>query len=188
MSSINAISIEKLVRLVGTPKCPALIDVRDDEDFVADPRLLPGAARRPFADAAPRTETSPGRSAVVISTGGESLSEGVAAWLRHAGRPRRRPGRRSCGLGRGGPATGPGGEAAAPQRAGAHRLGHPRAAQNGPHRLSLADPSLRRSRGVFLFVAAEEVGRSPNGSRRAFRHRGRRRLWSIAASSAPSTS
>jgi hypothetical protein len=34
MSSINSISVEKLARLVGTPHCPVLVDVRTDEDFV----------------------------------------------------------------------------------------------------------------------------------------------------------
>ena len=29
MSSVNSIASEKLARLIGTPKCPALIDVRD---------------------------------------------------------------------------------------------------------------------------------------------------------------
>jgi hypothetical protein len=33
MSSVNSIASEKLFRLLGTPKCPALIDVRRDEDF-----------------------------------------------------------------------------------------------------------------------------------------------------------
>jgi hypothetical protein len=47
MSSINTISIDKLVRLVSTPECPVLIDVQTDEDFDADPCLIPGAVRRP---------------------------------------------------------------------------------------------------------------------------------------------
>ena len=51
MPSINAISIDKLARLVGTPKCPVLIDVQTDEDFAADPRLIPSAIRRPWAQA-----------------------------------------------------------------------------------------------------------------------------------------
>ena len=45
MSSVNSIASEKLVRLIGTPKCPALVDVRADEEFSADPRLVPA----PFA-------------------------------------------------------------------------------------------------------------------------------------------
>jgi hypothetical protein len=39
MPSINTISIDKLARLIGTPKCPVLIDIQADEDFAADPRL-----------------------------------------------------------------------------------------------------------------------------------------------------
>jgi len=46
MSPINIIPIEKLVRLVGTPRCPSIIDVQTDEDSAADPRLIPGAVRR----------------------------------------------------------------------------------------------------------------------------------------------
>ena len=46
MSSFQAISIEKLSRLIGTPHAPALVDVRTDEDFSADPRFIPGATRR----------------------------------------------------------------------------------------------------------------------------------------------
>ena len=46
MASINSITPEKLARLIGTPRCPAIIDVRIDDDFAADPRLVPGAIRR----------------------------------------------------------------------------------------------------------------------------------------------
>ena len=42
----NPISPDKLARLIGTANTPALIDVRTDEDFAADPRLIPGAVRR----------------------------------------------------------------------------------------------------------------------------------------------
>jgi len=51
MSSITTIAIEKLVRLIGTPKCPAVVDVRTEEDFAADPRLIPGSVRRPYGSA-----------------------------------------------------------------------------------------------------------------------------------------
>jgi rhodanese-related sulfurtransferase len=87
MSSINTISAEKLARLVGTPKGPVLIDVRTEEDFCADPRLVPGALRRPFADAANWAKEFSGRSAVVICQRGLKLSHGAAAWLRHEGIP-----------------------------------------------------------------------------------------------------
>jgi hypothetical protein len=51
MSSINSITAEKLARLIGTPKCPALVDVRSDDDFATEPRLIPGAVRRSPASA-----------------------------------------------------------------------------------------------------------------------------------------
>jgi rhodanese-related sulfurtransferase len=85
MSAINSISVEKLARLLGTPKSPAIIDVQTDEDFARDPRLVPGAVRRRFdavADWAP--EFAQG-AAVVVCQKGLKLSQGVAAWLRTAG-------------------------------------------------------------------------------------------------------
>ena len=48
----NSIPVDKLARLIGTPGCPALLDIRTDEDVAADPHLIPGAARRPWADVA----------------------------------------------------------------------------------------------------------------------------------------
>jgi rhodanese-related sulfurtransferase len=87
MSSLNTISIDKLIRLIGTPQCPSLIDVQTDEDFAADARLVPGAVRRPWNDAADWASEFAGRSAIVICQKGLKLSQGVAAWLRHAGVP-----------------------------------------------------------------------------------------------------
>src|SRR5947209_16282162 len=87
MSSLNTISIDKLVRLIGTPACPTLIDVQTAEDFAADPRLVPGAVRRPWAEVADWAPEFDGRPAVVVCQKGLKLSQGVAAWLRHAGVP-----------------------------------------------------------------------------------------------------
>jgi rhodanese-related sulfurtransferase len=87
MSSINTISIEKLARLIGTPHCPVLLDVRTEDDFRADPRLIPGAVRRPHGGAADWAQDFAGCSAVAICQKGAKLSQGVAAWLRHAGVP-----------------------------------------------------------------------------------------------------
>ena len=85
MSSINSITSEKLARLIGTPKCPALIDVRTDDDFAADPRLIPGSIRRSYETASEWAAEFRGRSAVVICHNGRQLSQGVAALLREAG-------------------------------------------------------------------------------------------------------
>jgi rhodanese-related sulfurtransferase len=87
MPSINTISAEKLARLLGTPKCPALIDVRTDEDFAFEPRLIPGSVRRPAVDPSAWASELAGRSAIVICQKGLKLSAGVAAWLRHANVP-----------------------------------------------------------------------------------------------------
>jgi rhodanese-related sulfurtransferase len=87
MSSFNTISIDKLARLIGTPKCPVLIDVCSDEDFACDPRLIPGAMRRPFATVRDWAHEFTSYSVVVICQKGLKLSHGVAAWLRHAGIP-----------------------------------------------------------------------------------------------------
>jgi rhodanese-related sulfurtransferase len=87
MPSINTISTDKLVRLIGTPRCPVLIDVQTDEDFASDPRLIPGAIRRPWQAVAEWAHELNGRSAIVICQKGQKLSEGVAAWLRHGGVP-----------------------------------------------------------------------------------------------------
>src|SRR5947209_17669682 len=85
MSSINAISSEKLVRLIGVSHGPVLIDVRTDEDFALDPRLIPGAVRRSHANVASWAGEFAGKSAIVLCHKGQKLSEGVAAWLRHEG-------------------------------------------------------------------------------------------------------
>lgn len=87
MSSTTTIGIEKFARLVGTPKCPAVVDVRSDEDFAADPRLIPGSVRRPHDSAASWVAEFAGTAAIVVCRRGQKLSEGVAAWLRQAGLP-----------------------------------------------------------------------------------------------------
>jgi rhodanese-related sulfurtransferase len=87
MPSTTTISIDKLVRLVGTPHCPALIDVRTDDDYKTNPRLIPSSMRRPHADPSAWAGELAGRSAIVICQKGAKLSEGAAAWLRHAGVP-----------------------------------------------------------------------------------------------------
>jgi rhodanese-related sulfurtransferase len=85
MASYNSISPEKLARLVGTPKGPVLIDVRDDDDFAADPFLVPSSFHRSHADAPEWAGACKGRWVVVLCKHGGKLSEGVAAWLRLAG-------------------------------------------------------------------------------------------------------
>jgi rhodanese-related sulfurtransferase len=85
MSSYTTIAPDKLARLIGTANTPALIDVRTDEDFNADPRLVPGAVRHNHADVAQWGEHYSGQPAIVICLRGQKLAQGTAAWLRHLG-------------------------------------------------------------------------------------------------------
>ena len=85
MPSFAAISPDRLARLIGTPRCPVLIDVCTPEDHALDPRVIPGAIRRDFAGVAEAAAEFAGRNVVVICQKGLKLSQGVAAWLRHAG-------------------------------------------------------------------------------------------------------
>ncbi|MGF6307271.1 rhodanese-related sulfurtransferase [Bradyrhizobium sp. i1.8.4] len=82
MSSYTSISSEKLSRLIGTAKAPTLVDVRLDEDFAADPRLIPGAIRHSHLDIQDWASRLTGQSVVVICQKGQKLAEGTAAWLR----------------------------------------------------------------------------------------------------------
>jgi rhodanese-related sulfurtransferase len=84
MPSFLEITSDKLNRIVGTPGAPMLVDVRIDEDFAADPRLLPGSIRRDYRTV---EEWGPslGGPAVIICQQGRKLSHGVAAHLRYAG-------------------------------------------------------------------------------------------------------
>jgi rhodanese-related sulfurtransferase len=85
MPALNTISVDKLHRLIGTPKAPALIDVRTDEDYALSPSLIPGSLRRAHGDTETWGKELDGRGAVVICHQGLKLSQGAAAWLRHSG-------------------------------------------------------------------------------------------------------
>ena len=85
MPSTTEITVSQLSRLVGLPRAPTIVDVRVDEDVAADPRLLPGASRRPFQKVAAWAREYAGASVIVVCQKGLKLSQGVAAWLRHEG-------------------------------------------------------------------------------------------------------
>ncbi len=85
MRSPNTVSVHTLWRLVGTAKCPTLIDVRIDEDFEADPCLIPSSSRRVATEAVEWAGGLKGRTVVLICQHGAKLSQGAAAWLRSEG-------------------------------------------------------------------------------------------------------
>jgi rhodanese-related sulfurtransferase len=83
MSSYTSISSDKLSRLIGTANAPTLVDVRIDEDFAADPSLIPGAVRLQHTQVQEWASQLTGQSVVVVCHKGQKLSEGTAAWLRY---------------------------------------------------------------------------------------------------------
>jgi rhodanese-related sulfurtransferase len=85
MASYNEISASTLARLVGTPESPVLLDVRIDEDFDDDPKLIPGAFRHSFLDVASLADDLRGKPVVVYCQKGLEISQGAAAVLRDNG-------------------------------------------------------------------------------------------------------
>ncbi|UVC15724.1 chromate resistance protein ChrB domain-containing protein [Mesorhizobium onobrychidis] len=85
MPSTTAITVSQLSRLIGLPGAPAIIDVRIEEDYNADPRLLPASSRRDFKTVSTWASEFAGSRVAVVCQRGQKLSQGVAAWLRHEG-------------------------------------------------------------------------------------------------------
>ena len=85
MPSPTEITVPQLARLIGTPNAPIIVDICIDEDFEADPRLIPTAFRHPFKDIAALAPALTGRRVVVVCQKGLKLSQGAAAMLRDHG-------------------------------------------------------------------------------------------------------
>jgi rhodanese-related sulfurtransferase len=85
MAAPDFINVAQLSRLVGTPEAPIIIDVRIDTEYASDPRMLPASIRRDYRTVASWAQDYASRSVVVVCQRGKKLSQGVAAWLRHAG-------------------------------------------------------------------------------------------------------
>ena len=85
MPSPTEITVAQLARLIGTPDCPALVNVCIDDDFNADPRFVPGSQRRSHKAVAQWAPLYAGQRVIVICQRGQKLSQGTAAWLRSEG-------------------------------------------------------------------------------------------------------
>jgi rhodanese-related sulfurtransferase len=85
MPAPNAISVDKLARIIGTPRAPVILDVRSETDFAADPSLVPGAIRADDRALADLPALPPG-PVLVLCQAGHRRSQGAAAWLRAEGR------------------------------------------------------------------------------------------------------
>lgn len=85
MPDETILSPQELFNRIGTAAAPVIVDTRTDEDFAADPRLIPAAVSWPGLEAADWSARYAGRDVVVYCEGGLKISQGAAAWLRHAG-------------------------------------------------------------------------------------------------------
>jgi rhodanese-related sulfurtransferase len=87
MPSNTDITVAQLSRRIGLPDTPVIIDVRDEDDYPADPRLLPGAIHRDYRTVIDWSRDWPaaGSDAIVVCQKGLKLSGGVAAILRSRG-------------------------------------------------------------------------------------------------------
>jgi rhodanese-related sulfurtransferase len=83
MPSVTEITAQQLSRLVGLPTALAIIDVRTEEDYAGDPRLIPGSRRRDFGTAQSWASEYQGQNVIAVCQKGRKLSQGAAAWMRH---------------------------------------------------------------------------------------------------------
>lgn len=89
MPAPDAITPDKLSKLIGTPRCPILLDNRREALRREDPRLVPGV--RPLADDRMSPDGIAGLAAgldgpvVTICAEGHGRSQGLAAMLRSHG-------------------------------------------------------------------------------------------------------
>jgi rhodanese-related sulfurtransferase len=81
MPGFTEISSTQLMRLIGTPDAPQIIDVSIDKDFDADPHLIPTARRWPHTRIEELAPSLKGTHVVTICQQGKKLSRGSAALL-----------------------------------------------------------------------------------------------------------
>lgn len=82
MPSPATITAGQLIKLIGTPNAPALIDLRIDEDFATYPWFIPGSRRFPFQHIAELAADFRNQRVVAICHKGKKISQGAAALLR----------------------------------------------------------------------------------------------------------
>ncbi len=85
MPAPNEVNPKQLMRLIGTPECPQIVDVTLPEDVANDPYLIPGAFRHEHTDVPGLITRLSGRPAILVCQKGKKLSQGLAAWLASEG-------------------------------------------------------------------------------------------------------
>jgi rhodanese-related sulfurtransferase len=85
MASPTEITVSQLCKLIGTPECPVIIDVRIDEDFAEEPYLIPSAFRYRFDQVQQLAGQLTESRVVIYCQKGLKISQGAAAILRQLG-------------------------------------------------------------------------------------------------------
>ena len=85
MAAPNEITPKQLLRLIGTPDCPLIVDICLDEDRAKDPHIIPGSIRQRHTNIDQISALANGRSVVVVCQKGLKLSMGLASLLRSKG-------------------------------------------------------------------------------------------------------
>lgn len=85
MPAPDSYSLDQLSRLIGTPRAPQVLDVRDAADTAADPRRLPAAESILDGDPVAWAQMRPDRPIAVICQRGAKRAQARAAQLRAAG-------------------------------------------------------------------------------------------------------
>ena len=85
MVAPNEITPQKLLRLIGTPNCPQIVDILIDPDFADYPHLISGDFRHPHNDLSGLISRLNGQPSIIICQNGSKLSQGMTAQLRSAG-------------------------------------------------------------------------------------------------------
>jgi len=83
MPSPTEITVAQLSRIIGLPDAPLLVDVRAEDEFRVDPRIIPTARHHDFRGKAGWAKQYADHPVVVYCQRGLTLSQGTAAWLRH---------------------------------------------------------------------------------------------------------
>lgn len=85
MPGPNLIAPEKLLKLIGQPQAPLLLDIRTAGEVAALPSRVPGSVPRDGGAVDSWAADLSGRSLVVIGASGGARAAGAAALLREAG-------------------------------------------------------------------------------------------------------
>lgn len=82
MAALNEITVPQLLRRIGLPDAPLIVDISIEPDFADDPFLIPGAFRHPHTDISGLKARIGASPCVIVCQQGIKLSQGLAARLR----------------------------------------------------------------------------------------------------------